>query len=295
MFKFYDTLTFDESLDHKHVDWSPDNIYSYRQWYEEDIQGKDTLLIQIGDSWTWGDHLGCIDWDKASNDPCRMYEIVGRQLSNLLESDWVNIAKPGCSNYWMLEQLQNIEMNLIRVQHQYKKIRIVISLTEDLREAKYTRRINVDRPYQTFWDNSTSIKDFLVNVESYLLRNLETYFKKYPFVDVKVARVFTDVWPENTSPLLLEKSWCDVIQDKIEFNNYLKPVPFIGQMSIDPLTEKYISTKPERKLEFLDIMDRVATRWNFLGASQYNLKGSTCHPNPAGHRLWAEYLYTQFS
>ena len=295
MFKFYNTLTFDESLDHTHSDWSIDNPYSYRQWYEEDIQGKDRLLIQIGDSWTWGDHLGCIDWDKASNDPCRMEQIVGRQLSRLLDLDWVNIAKPGCSNYWMLEQLQNIEMSLMQAQHQYKKVRVVISLTEDLRESKYTRRINVDRPYQAFWEASTSLSDFLIKVEAYLLRNLEEYFSRYPFVEVHIARVFTDVWPENTSPLLLEKSWCDVIQDRIKFNNYQKPVPFIGQMSIDPLTEKYISTKPERKQEFLDIMDRVATRWNFLGASQYNLKGSTCHPNPAGHRLWAEYLYTQFS
>ena len=293
MFKFYNTLTFDESLDHTHSDWSIDNPYSYRQWYEEDIQGKDRLLIQIGDSWTWGDHLGCIDWDKASNDPCRMEQIVGRQLSRLLDSDWVNIAKPGCSNYWMLEQLQNIEMSLMQAQHQYKKVRVVISLTEDLRESKYTRRINVDRPYQAFWEASTSLSDFLIKVEAYLLRNLEEYFSRYPFVKVHIARVFTDVWPSNTSPLLLDKSWCDVIQDKINFNNYQKPVPFIGQMSIDPLTEKFIATKPERKAEFLDIMDRVATRWNFLGASEYNLKGSTCHPNPEGHRVWAEYLFAQ--
>jgi hypothetical protein len=295
MFKFYESLSFEESLDHKHTDWSPDNIYSYRQWYEEDIQGRDTLLVMIGDSWTWGDHLGSIDWDKSSNDPCRMEQIAGRKLSNLLNSDWVNLAKPGCSNYWMLEQLQNIEPHLHRVQNQYKKIRVVISLTEDLRESKYSRRINVDRPYKIFWDTSISLEDFLVKVEQYLFLNIETYFKNVPFVDVKISRVFTDVWPGNTSPLLLDKSWCDVIQDKIKFDNYQKPVPFIGQMSIDPLTEKFISTKTERKLEFLDIMERVATRWNFLGASEYNLKGSTCHPNPAGHQLWAEYLYSKMA
>ena len=295
MFNFYNNLSFEESLDHKHVDWSPDNIYSYRQWYEEDIQGKDTLLIQIGDSWTWGDHLGRIDWNKASNDPCRMQQIVGRHLSNLLDSDWVNIARPGCSNYWMLEQLYNIELHLNRVRNQYKKIYVVMSLTEDLREATYSRRINVNATYDLLWATSDGLKDFLIKVEQYLFSNLESYFSNVSFVEAKIARAFTDVWPENTSPLLLEKSWCDVIQDNIQFDNYQKPVPFIAQMSIDPLTEKYISTKPERKQEFLDIMDRVATRWNFLGASQYNLKGSTCHPNPAGHRLWADYLFTKLN
>jgi len=293
MFKFYNTLSFNDSIDHKQLDWSPDNIYSYRQWYEEDIQGKDTLLIQIGDSWTWGDHLGCIDWNKASNDPCRLEQIVGRKLSNLLDSDWVNLAKPGCSNYWMLEQLQNIESHLHRVKDQYKKIRIVISLTEDLRESEYTRRIKVDSQYQAFWANSNSIQDFLIRVEAYLFRNLESYVDRVPFVEVKIARAFTDVWPCNSSPLLLSKSWCDVIQDKIHFTNYMKPVPFIGQMSIGPLTTKFISQNPGRKAEFIDLMELVETRWNFLGASEYNLKGSTCHPNSDGHTLWAEYLFNE--
>ena len=291
MFKFYNTLSFDQSIDHKHIDWSPENIYSYRCWYEEDIQEKDTLLIQVGDSWTWGDHLGTIDWDKSSNDPCRMEQIVGRQLSRLLDSDWVNLARPGCSNYWMLEKLQDLRPFI--EQSNYKKIYVVVTLTEDLREAQYTRRIRVEEPYQQMWTGSATLEEFLRQVENYLFLNLETYFKELPNVSAHIARAFTDVWPGNNSPLLLGKSWCDVIQDNFNFDNYQTPVPFIGQMSIDPLKEKYIKNNIERKIEFLDIMERVGTRWNFLGASPYNLHGSTCHPNPDGHRLWAEYLYSQ--
>lgn len=294
-FNFYNTLTFEQSIDHRHTDWSIDDVYSYRCWYEEDIQGRDTLLITVGDSWTWGDHLGCIDWDRASNDPIRMQQIYGRLLSNRLNADWVNLAKPGCSNYWMLEQLHDIKPHLDRVKDSYKKIIITVTLTEDLREATYTRRIDVNRPYRDLWNRSIGITDFLVQVESLLLHNLEQYFTGVPYVTARVQRAFTDIWPANTSPLLLDKSWCDVIQDNFKFNNYQRPVPFIGQMSIDPLTEKYISQNPERKLEFLDIMDSVGTRWNFLGASTYNLKGSTCHPNPAGHELWADYLYANLS
>jgi hypothetical protein len=291
MFKFYNTLSFNESIDHKHSDWSPDNYYSYRQWYEEDIQEKDTLLITVGDSWTWGDHLGSIDWDKASNDPVRLTQIYGRLLADKLESDWVNLARPGCSNYWMLEKLQDIHPFIQSAK--YKKIYVIVTLTEDLREATYTRRVNIERPYQDMWNRSIGITDFLVQVENYLLCNLEEYFSTLPKVTAYTQRAFTDVWPANSSPLLLDKSWCDVIQDNFNYNNYQRPVPFIGQMSINPLTEKYISQNLDRKSEFLDIMDRVATRWNFLGSSAYNLKGSTCHPNPAGHKLWADYLFTQ--
>lgn len=290
MFKFYKDLTFANSIDHFKPDWSPEDPYSFRQWYTEDIQGRDTLLITVGDSWTWGDHLGCIDWDKATDDPVRLTQIYGRHLSNMLESDWVNLARPGCSNYWMLENMYDIAHYL--KSSDYKKIYLIVTLTEDLREATYSRRIQVDSDYQRFWQSSSSLTDFLKQVENHLFDNLQKFFDTVPVVPL-VSRAFTDSW--QTRPWLLEKTWCDVIQDHVQYSNYQQPIPFIGQMAIDPLSEKYLSNKPERKLEFLEIMDRVETRWNFLGESDYNLKGSTYHPNPAGHRLWAEYIFNQIA
>jgi hypothetical protein len=288
MYKFYSTLTFDESIDHRQQNFDPAKIETYRRWYTEDIQDRDTLLITVGDSWTWGDHLGNIDWNKASDDPCRLQQIYGRLLADKLESDWVNLARPGCSNYWMLEKLQDIQTFIKNAQ--YKKIYLVITLTEDLREAKYTRRIQVLPTYQQFWENSSSIKDFLQQVENYLFDNLQQYFDSVNVVSV-VSRAFTDSWQQRS--WMLDKTWCDVIQDNFNFDNYQRPVPFIAQMSINPLTEKFISQHPERKVEFLDIMEAVGNRWQFLGVSPYNLKGSTYHPNPAGHKLWAEYLFSQ--
>jgi hypothetical protein len=290
MYKFYPELTFDASIDHRHSDWSPDNPYSFRQWYHEDITGKDTLIVTVGDSWTFGDHLGCIDWDKASDDPIRLTQIYGRKLSEFMDADWVNLAKPGCSNYWMLEALNSVQHHFQRLKASYKRIIIIVTLTEDLREATYNRVIDVNTPYRKFWNTSNGIQDFLVKVETFLFDNLQNYFNSIPFVEFKVSRAFTDSW--STRPFLMDKTWCDVLQDKVQFNNYKKPVPFIGQMSINPLQEKFISTT-EHKQEFLEIMENVGTRWQFLGMSDYNLKGSTCHPNPAGHLLWAEHIFNE--
>jgi len=290
MYKFYTELDFNSSIDNRHKDWSPDNPYSYRCWYTEDIAGKDTLLLTVGDSWTWGDHLGSIDWDKSSDDPVRLTQIFGRLLADRLDADWVNLARPGCSNYWMLEQLMDIQPHLAN--NQYKRVVAVVTLTEDLREATYTRRLDVARPYKDFWDRSKSIEGFLIQVEDFLFYNLKRYFDQLPNVDVYVGRAFTDTWPQHKQEFLLEKTWCDVIQDHVQFSDYQRPVPFIGQMSIDPLRDKFITTA-EQKEEFLEIMNRVDSRWRFLGASEYNLKGSTYHPNPAGHKLWADYVFSQ--
>lgn len=291
MFKFYTELTFNESLDHCQPNWSPDVMETYRQWYSEDIQGKDTLLVTVGDSWTWGDHLGAIDWDKASDDPCRLQQIFGRKLADKLNADWVNLARPGCSNYWMLEKMQDVVHHFRRLKETYKRICLVITLTEDLREASYTRRINVEEPYRKFWDQSRNIQEFLISVERYLFDNLQEYFNEIPNVECFVSRAFTDSWPVNKRDFLLDKTWCDVIQDHVKYPTYM-PVPFIAQMSIDPLRDKYISNNLQKE-EFLEIMESVGTRWEFLGHSQYNLKGSTCHPNPEGHELWAEYLFSK--
>jgi len=287
MYKFYKTLTEEDAIDHKQSNYDPANPYTYRRWYHEDIQDKDTLLITVGDSWTWGDHLGCIDWDKASDDPVRLTQIYGRKLADHMGADWVNIARPGCSNYWMLEKLEAIQPFL----YQYKSVHIVITLTEDLREARYNRSVDLGPIYKSFADNSATLKDFLVQVERYLFNSIETIVNRHPTVHWYVARAFTDVWEENKRLFLLDKTWCDVIQDKIQFDRYFKVVPFVGQMATGPLNDYYMKT--EFKEEFLEIMQLVEYRWNFLGASEYNLKGSTYHPNPAGHQLWAEYLFSK--
>lgn len=264
--------------------------YNYRTWYHEEINNKDRLVITVGDSWTWGDHLGSIDWDKSIDDPIRLKQVFGKLLTDKLDADWVNLAMPGCSNYWMLGQLELIEQHLHRVKDQYKSIDIVVTLTEDLREVTHTEPIDIDRAYTYLWGRSKSIAGFLIKVEDFLLFNLEHYASKVPFVNIHVSRAFTDIWPQNQSDLLLDKTWCDVINDNSENLPYEKTVPFIGQLSIGPLTEQFIKDDANMKYEFLDIMELVTKRWEFLGQSKYNLQGSTCHPNPLGHQLWAEYL-----
>jgi hypothetical protein len=290
MFKFYTELTFENSVEHKKPNWSVEDPYSFRQWYYEDITGKDTLLVTVGDSWTWGDHLGSIDWDKSVDDPARLTQVYGRLLANKLNADWINLALPGCSNYWMLEQLQDLQHHFVRVQNQYKRIIVVVTLTEDLREATYTKRIDVMTPYKKLWDESNTLTEFLNSVEAYTVSQFTDYFAQIPFVEYRIGRAFTDFLTHSSG---LDKTWCDVIQDNVKYPYYERPVPFIGQLSIKPLTEKFIGNDIDRKSEFIDIMMAVERRWNFLGHSEYNLKGSTCHPNPAGHALWADYVFGQ--
>lgn len=291
MFKFYN-IELEDTICHRLPNWSLDNTYSYRSWYHEDIAGKDRLLITIGDSWTWGDHLGIIDWDNYTDDPIRLTQIFGRHLSNMLDADWVNIAEPGCSNYWMIERLVDITPAI--KESKYKSIDIVITLTEDLREAEFSRRYDVTTPYTQFFNQSESLREFLIKVEQMLLEKLKKCISELPGINFYISRAFTDFL--TTDNIIIPKTWCDVIQDDISRSDYIKPVSFITEMAIKPLTKKYIDRAEldkqiKFKSEFLEIMETVTNRWNFLGNRIHNLRGSTSHPTPSGHELWANYLH----
>lgn len=300
-------MTFEDSIDFKTDTWSLNNPCSFRQWYNEDITGKPNLLIVIGDSWSWGDHLGEIDWKTKFDDPVRLTQIYGRKLSDRLNADWVGLTRPGASNYWMYQRLYEVIPEICRVHNQYKNIYVVITLTEDLRETWYPNEyemlkdkcgIDLIKEYKNFYSTSQSLEDFLTKVQEFLFNNIEDLLAQIPFVRAAISRAFTDNLVNSTH--LLEKTWCDIFQDEVKFDDYQKPVMFLGQMAVDPLLNVIFPSQGkdrelQSKIEFIELMERVATRWNFLAYSKYNMFGSTNHPTPEGHQVWANYLYQELT
>jgi hypothetical protein len=269
-----------------------------RHWYNEECNNNENLLITVGDSWTWGDHLGSIDWKNIYDDPIRLQSIYGRKLADKLNADWILMANPGCSNYWMLDKLKMYSTQIQQLKTKYKNIYLVVVLTEDLRECSYQREWQHVADYYSMLINSANLEEFLINVEKKLFLEFNQVLDKLGVITV-ITRAFTDIWNSNRQYLdkyLLDKTWCDVFQDRIKFDRYYQVVPFIGQMSIQPLNDIYISrlegTQAETfKNNFINLEEKLRARWNFLGESPYNLKGSTYHPNIEGHSVFAEYLY----
>lgn len=273
-----------------------------RHWYHEECNNRENLLITIGDSWTWGDHLGAIDWNNIYDDPVRLQSVYGKKLANKLNADWVLIANPGCSNYWMLDKLKLYSAQIQNLKSRYKNIYLVVTLTEDLRECSYRKEWQHVADYYSILINSKNLEEFLTNVEKKLFLEFKNQFDSLKVQSV-ITRAFTDIWPGNTKYLdeyLLDKTWCDVIQEEIKFPRYYRVVPFIGQMSIEPLTNRYIPKLDDPqatvfKNDFINLEEKLRARWNFLGESKYNLKGSTYHPSAEGHAIFANYLGQHFA
>jgi hypothetical protein len=265
-------------------------------WLHQENNSKDTLLITVGDSWTWGDHLGSINWITQYDDPVRLQTIYGKKLSEKLDSDWILLARPGCSNYWMFEKLKFFSEQIAQLKSRYRRIIITVTLTEDFREFGYNDEEEYTVPYNSMISNSKDLFDFLAQAEDLLLEKFVNLLQGLE-VEYYITRAFTDFWPKNKDSYkqqLLDKTWCDIFQNQVEFDRYYQVVPFIGQMAIGGIA-KLIDSAGDRKdifkNNFLDIETKITARYNFFAASWYNIKGSSCHPNAMGHEIFADYLY----
>ena len=94
-------------------------------WIEKFLNGKDALVVTCGDSWTWGDSIP---------NETRTTNIYGYQLSTMLDSDFINVAKKGASN---IEIHDNALKLIEEVNVNYKKIYVIFTLTEICREASW--------------------------------------------------------------------------------------------------------------------------------------------------------------
>lgn len=278
-----------------------------RSWLYEDIQNKETLLMALGDSWTWGDSLCGVNAEspKSYDHPDRVKYIYGAKLANMLDSDFVNMGHCGGSNQRMLSRLK---MLLSHNHEKYKKIYVIVTLTENCRDLENWKSKGSDQKLtQTFidWFKSDEINKnfykFLQMYERNMFLQFKSIFNQYKNVKFLIGRNFTYSFEENIEPIKdyhLEKNWIDCLNEhQVNIYTYPKDIRFLSQMSVYPI-ERYF-----KDLGFFDYIiedftseldkGKIATDW--LRKSPFNHKKATKHPTVEGHEIWAKYVYENFT
>ena len=102
-----------------------ENPYNFVSW------DSDRLLVTVGDSWSWGYDL-----------PDRLTSVFGYILSQRIGSDYLNLASPGCGNYFMCCRIHDLSCIITKLK--YKKITVICTFTEVAREfnGPYDRKID---------------------------------------------------------------------------------------------------------------------------------------------------------
>lgn len=263
-----------------------------RSWYHESVIGADHLLITIGDSWTWGDALGQIHFDApgSANNVNDDYEhrtkhIYGSILAQKLNADFLNLAFCGCGNNWMYEQLDKFLPALCQ---QYKKITVIITLTEIGRDC-------VSRYWVSGDTDMTTFDKFLETLERATFRKLKQVFDQFPEVTFLVGRNFTFTYPDNYQYCQqhLLKTWIEVIEGEQNIGTYPRQVRVMSGIGFTPIQEiiNQHGLQNKFKEEILQHMTLATDAITWLEQSTFNSRWATKHPTEPAHELWANYLY----
>jgi hypothetical protein len=251
------------------------------------------LLICAGDSWTWGDSLSKIKFDNqagADDFEWRTTHIYGNLIAEQCDRDFINLGLSGYSNLAIIDW---VFLKLIPLyETQYKNIIVIFTLTEICRE------ILVDTNWTTQCVGHDSLNEFLEQYEKAMFSTLEYYQNQYPNVTIKVGRNFTYTFNNNlnnTSIFHFDKSWVDILVNKLQRPSYPTNLRLLSSTATEPLItylkkiDKFTLYKNELANMLADGLDAIT----WLDESPLNNKLATRHPTEEGHKLWADYLYEE--
>ena len=261
-------------------------------WFHEFLRDSDTLVIAVGDSWTWGDSLGKIDFDNGIYDDYehRTTHIYGRLIADKMDADFLNVAKCGG---WNSEIFDNLKKSLLSVRDNYKKIYVFVTLTEICRE------LWGDPLWLT--DDLLTVDgadDFLQLYEGNMFQSFKELIDTHPEIKFVIARNFTYSYDNNIdllSNVHTDKTWVDCLQDHQDNKNYPDDVRFLSALAFVPLHKrlKKLGIWRRLKYQFMEHYASVEMADTWLYESELNYKKATKHPTERGHQIWADYLHTQ--
>jgi hypothetical protein len=271
------------------IELTQDNLEEYftvadsnNSWLQEKTNTFDfisrsskTLLVTIGDSWTYGGDLA---------PQLRQQQVYGNQLSTMLQSDWLNLSLPAQSNFWIASMVE--EFTAIYNQLNYDKVILVCVFT------------GAGRWFNTYLDQYIKYTDWFQEIDNdfYIL------FKKLnrecirricdaiagTQIILKVGTNFVDqIGFDQLNPQqILSRPWYQVLDDVV----------------ISDKEQVYHCVYHERlstALEFIDkklhnqykewiikITDEDYTRLDVLQSDSY----VNSHPTPESHLKWAKYI-----
>lgn len=254
--------------------------------YQVEINNRDTLVVTVGDSWTWGDSL-----EK------RLDEAYGKLLSRHYDADWINIGGRGYSNSWVLLHTKLVAAQSDELK-KYKKVIFVITLTENGRDITgySVRPFDYISAYRSLLGSTELYDCALLDIENEWYNsiiNLGDCVGANTTIIVGQNFVWHKKISEITHPSItvLENNWIEVLADYQRIPLPVRTNLVTGWIFNSVNTVNSIlsieNTAPFKvwSLPYIDLANQV-NKW--LDASDLNNKKASKHPNALGHQLWAD-------
>lgn len=246
------------------------------QIYDVVNRNSDTLLITVGDSWTYGLLL-----------PDRTKQVYGSLVAAELNADWLNISLPGHGNFWITARLVET-IDLIKTLD-YIKIYIICTFTEIGRSLISSQDdfINYRKWLRNYQGNNIYI-DFLKFINTSCIDKINEYASDDPRVTLRIGLTWLDALGFSTDKNCFDKSWIDIIRENNSMP--LDHVCYAAMHGLEHLkrAQDFFSNAADFLEWYNDMVEAGTQRLDFI--ARYPDWFNNKHTSAAGHRLWADYV-----
>lgn len=262
----------------EHNSWlqTPANLFDFVN------RNSDTLVVTIGDSWTYGTEL-----DLNS----RNREVYGAQLAHGMSADWLNLAIPAQGNFWIAHMVS--QLSAIIPQLEYQVIYCVCTFTDPTRwfNTHFDQHVNYIQWFEHNVHTESDFDQFLRMRNQLCVSKIIEHLAPFDHVHLRVGTNFVEpMGLEQLAPTqLLSRPWYQVLG--LNDNTDVKVIFYYSR--IETLTE-FIS--PDKHAMFKSWLLKTTAlgdiRLNLLLGADVLKNG---HPMANAHAAWAEYIYDAIS
>ena len=262
--------------------------------YDYVDRGSDTLLVTIGDSWTWGSGI-CGPFDAGNiteeDDKFRVSNLYGNVISKEKKWNWLNLGFYSMGNHWMVDKVFELR-GLVPHLH-FKNIVVVCVMT------------GTARWFNTWQDSLTDHKKFFTTNKMTASEDYENFFvelNRKMLGQIKLLTRSTDRIRLLVGTSAVDHCGFDVLEDKevipLPWYKFLSKTDLKG-ISVDIDSIKYLPNienilfNSDQKFAFQKwMMQEIsqAEKQNTMLSTMDHVADDKAHPDHNGHRIWAEYL-----
>jgi len=255
-------------------------------------RGKKDLLLNIGESWTYGEGLQDIATGIGKFDLGSMLRhSFGARLATMLDTDFYQYAVPGNSNLAMSHTLKRIldEFDTSK----YENIYVCFQVTEPSREMQQQKElVKWNHPLKNLYDTTylqnkeLDLQHWLEEYDSYLYSYIDDVVSKYSNVSTVVWKNFCSSNSRNKYNFnLIDQSW---IQFSAKINGHnIKMPSFYNAGWLDDLIRDYKQINFTDHKYIAQQLETIEACNNYLGSCPDHRP----HPMEVQHSLWALNIY----
>lgn len=263
--------------------------------YYVDIQDRKTLIISLGDSWTYGDSL---------HESERTQQIYGSLLAQHYDADIINVGYRGGPNSWIL-LAGNFIIDQLQKNNTYERVIVVVTMTESMRDTLLHQVFPFDYRVQgqIYGPTHAYYQHVLDSLENHWQRLAQNMLDKTDdrFVMVMAQNfVWHDMVNKLTHPRLIvaNQNWIEVLAQHQDIG-----VPIRTNVVTAWIFENFKGVTQQARMmddtackEFsLPFIDKALQVNKWLDASTLNHKTGSKHPTQQGHQFWADYIIGQIA